>query len=119
MDVEVQEAEVRENSNNNQKIITVPADSNIEAGDHVKILGMGSQWHKIPGYFKMHSMISGAMKLLIKSDNELDSINYNDADESIELVRKAGELCGEAMDELDNQFTIYPTQEEQKLIEDA
>jgi len=102
----MEDLEVRSNSSNNQKVVTIPAGSDIEGGDKVRVIRLGQYWDGLPGTLKTYQNLSNILKELVRADNELDDEDYNQAKEAIDKVREAGELVGEAMKMLDDEFGL-------------
>jgi len=109
--------DVSENSSTGQKLVPIPAEADIQSDDKVRLIVYGKHRPKIPGYMKMHQDLDNILHQIVRADNYIKSENRSDASKAISKLHESGKLIGEAMSELDDEFTIHPTEEEQEIID--
>lgn len=110
------EVEVRQNNSNGQKLVTVPKDSGIEAGDTVRLVNLGKNWDLIPGYLKAHHNIRELIELSVKAAKPLEGREFDDVDGHLE---EAGMLMGKAMEAIEEERTIYSDLSTKELQENC
>lgn len=96
--------EVRQNNTNGQKLLTVPKESNIEQGDKVRLVKLGSNWDMIPGYLKAHQNIRDLVSLTVRASEPLDRKEFEEIDAHLE---EAGEALSQALDFIEDKRTVY------------
>lgn len=103
--------DISENSSTGQKTVTIPSNLNVDANGCAKILTYGKNWESIPGYLKTHQELEHILTQLVRVDDHIGSRNRSDAGKALEKIREASKLVGEAMDALEEEFTVDAEQD--------
>jgi len=112
MSQEILDLDVGMNSRTGQKYLNLPKDSAFQEGGAARVIWLGSNWEHIPGTLRTYTNLERILTLLVRADNDLEERNYTEAKEAIDKVREAGELVGDAMELLDDEFSLVVDPEE-------
>ena len=109
---EIIDLDVGKNSRTGQKYLNLPKDSAFQEEGKARVIWLGQNWEHIPGTLRTYNNLQKILTLLVRADNDLDETKYTQAKEAMDKVREAGELVGEAMDLLDEEFSLVVDPEE-------
>jgi hypothetical protein len=117
--------QVWQNNQNDQKLITAPAKSDVDVGDTVRVVSLG-KFHDAmspegqPGHY-VHAELRGLLHFLHQADDDIPEEDVEDLSEEYDFFKKwesVGEQISELMDIIDSYYTVMPQNDKERDLMD-